>query len=95
MKMFSLTDFIRESNRIEGIIREPVPVEILAHEELLSCDRVTVGVLKQFVYRVANAELRDKVGMDVRVGNHFPPRGGNFIRKIESFVFGNSIRELS
>ncbi len=76
--MFSLMDFIRESNRIEGILREPLLGEVKAHERLLSPSQITIEDLQTFVTSVAGAraELREHVWMNVRVGDHFPPPGG-------------------
>lgn len=77
----NLEDFVRESNRIEGIVREPTDVEIEAHEEFLT-GPVTDCELEEFVSTIQpGAVLRDKPGLDVRVGNYFPPRGGEHIRE--------------
>lgn len=73
----SIFDFIRESNRIEGIHRAPSDEEIYAHLALLDLPRVTVAALCYFVSAVAPGHrLRDKPGLDVRVGRHVAPRGG-------------------
>ena len=74
-----LVDFIRESNRIEGIVREPHHHEIAAHHQFLALEEITVDDMREFVATVAGAPLRNQSGMDVRVGNHVPPRGGNEI----------------
>lgn len=71
--------FVAESNRIEGIKRV-TQYERDAHKELWSLEEVLVGDVEKFVARVAKAELRDRVGMNVRVGTHVPPRGGPRIR---------------
>lgn len=76
-----LVAFVRESNRIEGIERDPTPAEIEAHETLLAERDITVETLARFVTDVAARPLRDTVGMDVRVGSHFPPPGGPLIRE--------------
>lgn len=72
----TMLDFIRESNRIEGILREPTQSEITAHNEFLALPEVQISNLQAFVRDIAGAELRDRPGMDVRVGAHFPPPGG-------------------
>ena len=73
----TLTKFIEESNRIEGILRPPTDREIAAHENFLALDEITIPDLERFVsYVQPGAELRSKRGMDVRVGNHYPPPGG-------------------
>ena len=87
MKRFSLRDFVAESNRIEGIetVKE---LEVDAHRTFLSLP-VTVESLVQFVGVVASAQLRDRMGMDVRVGRHFPTRGGPYVRnKLDSILNG-------
>jgi hypothetical protein len=77
--MSNLIEFIKESNRIEGILREPSKAEIEAHQDFLatSMDCLELETLKTFVSIVAPGKrLRDRIGLDVRVGNHLPPRGG-------------------
>lgn len=77
---FTLADFVTESNRIEGL--GPASLrEIAAHRELLDLPRVTVEALERFVGDVAHAPLRDREGMNVRVGNHRPTPGGPHVRK--------------
>lgn len=73
--------FIAESNRIEGILREPTKQEVEEFERFMSLDIVTITDLAQFV-RVyqPGAKLRDKKGMNVRVGNHVPLDGGPLVR---------------
>jgi len=75
LKPFTLSDFVTESNRIEGL--GPAQAhELLAHELLLRSSVLTVSALAQFVRTIADAPLRARVGMDVRIGNHVPPPGG-------------------
>lgn len=71
-----LVDFIRESNKIESILRDPTAGEIQAHVDFLACPELHVRDVSNFVQRIAGAMLRNRPGMDVRVGNHVPPRGG-------------------
>ena len=80
MTPFSDMDFIRESNRIEGILREPTDAEFREHIRFTSLAEVDIGDLVHFVsvYQ-PDAQLRRKPGMNVRVGNHFPPPGGKHI----------------
>jgi hypothetical protein len=74
----ALRNFVRESNRIEGILREPTPQEIAAHERLLSRSQITVLTLTEFVAVVAPGKpLRDKLGMNCRVGKYTAPLGGS------------------
>lgn len=79
--MNSLT-FIAESNRIEGIHRLPTIAEVDEHERFMRLDVLSVADLRQFVsvYQ-PGAKLRDRKGLDVRVGNHIPPEGGPHILK--------------
>ncbi|MCB1510645.1 MAG: Fic family protein [Hyphomicrobiaceae bacterium] len=81
MSDIKLTEFIRESNRIEGILREPQLYEIRAHQELLRLRAVPVAALCSFVGTIAPGHrLRDTAGLNVRVGNHIAPAGGPNIR---------------
>lgn len=86
--MTSLEEFVKESNRIEGILREPTAAEIRAHLEFIGLIQIDIGDLQAFVNVVQpGAKLRDKVGWDVYVGNHVPPRGGPPIRdKLEKLL---------
>ncbi len=72
----SLVTFVVESNRIEGIHRDPLDREISAHETFLELAEVTVQDLERFVDAVAGASLRTLPGMNVIVGPHEPPPGG-------------------
>lgn len=74
-----LHDFIAESNRIERITRPPTDDEVRAHERLLRLREVAVADLEDFVGACASAPLRDRPGMNVRVGAHLPPSGGPHI----------------
>lgn len=72
-----LTAFVKESNRIEGILRDPTPDEIEAHKRFINGETVGIAELQAFVAVIQpNAVLRDRAGLDVRVGAHIAPRGG-------------------
>lgn len=73
--------FLRESNAIEGIHREPYDVEIEAFTRFMALDVITLADLNalQFVF-APNMPLRDQAGMNVRVGNHIAPAGSPAIR---------------
>ena len=74
-----LREFIRESNHIEGIDGTPTD-EVTMVRRFLKRKVVTVGMLKGAVgVFQPGAKLRDKVGMDVRVGDHIAPPGGSAI----------------
>lgn len=68
-----------ESNRIEGI-HQVRDYDRTAHQRLWALEIVHVSDLEAFVKDVAARPLRTSVGMDVRVGNHYPPSGGPHIR---------------
>jgi Fic/DOC family protein len=75
--MSELESFVRESNRIEGIKRDPTPDEVDISARFLDLSVVRLLDLNsaQKIY-APNKPLRLSVGMDVRVGNHIAPRGG-------------------
>lgn len=78
---FSIEDFVRESNRIEGINRDSSTDEITAHEKFVKLGILTIEDIQEFVSVVAPGhKLRDQYGLDVRVGDHIAPRGGPEIR---------------
>jgi hypothetical protein len=75
-----LLGFIRESNMIEGIIRRPAKGEIAAHEKILALGNLGLDDLVEFVAAVApHARLRDQRGLNVCVGAHLAPAGGDDI----------------
>lgn len=76
-----IISFITESNKIEGIIRYPLMQEIQALETFLNLESLYIFNLKAFVSRnQIGAVLRDREGMDVRIGNYHPPKGGSEIK---------------
>ena len=82
----ALIDFVRESNRIEGIHRDPTDAELQAHIDFLAGD-ISVEALERFVDVVQpGAELRRKRGMNVSVGNHIAPFGGPEIEPTLRFL---------
>lgn len=74
---FSIPEFLNESNRIEGIPSGNLTQrQVDAAEMFLGLE--TIDVLN--VSAIAeifqpDARLRDRHGMNVRVGNHLPPSG--------------------
>ncbi|MBG6209766.1 hypothetical protein IWQ49_004441 [Labrenzia sp. EL_126] len=86
---YSLKDFVRESNRIEGIRRNPTDREIFAHAEFLAANTLSVKTFESFVWAVQpNAVLRREKGQNVRVGNHIPPEGGPEIEPaLNAFIY--------
>lgn len=78
----NLFDFINESNKIEGIYHPAIPEEIQAAEKFMQLRVITVKTMCELVHVFeSGVELRDKTGMNMRIGNYFPPLGGSFIRK--------------
>ena len=81
----TLEKFIEESNEIEGIRlgddTDSMDWECLASLDfILKPDTLTVDNISNFVDVVERgARLRNKPGMDVRVGNHKQPRGGSVV----------------
>lgn len=74
-------DFIRESNRIEGILREPTQEEIEEFDRFLNLKKITIKELVKFVSVYAPGHrLRDKGGLNVSVGGYYAPFGGIAIR---------------
>lgn len=69
--------FVAESNKIEGIVRVPTDAELAEHQQFIRLDEVTVEDLERFVSVVASGHvIRDREGLDVRVGRHVAPPGG-------------------
>jgi hypothetical protein len=80
LELAALRTFVRESNRIEGLIRPPYKRELEAHADLLALPALTVIELVKFVARIQpGAELRIRPNMNVRVGDHLPPPGGSAV----------------
>lgn len=73
--MFTLTDFVTESNRIEGL-PAATPEELAAYEVFLAERVITIPALERFVKTIAHAGIRERFGMNVRVGAYHPPHGG-------------------
>lgn len=80
-----LKSFIQESNQIENIHRDADPTEVSMMKSFIIMDAVTIGDLINAVNifqkasDLGHAALRSKHGQDVRVGQHHPPRGGEFV----------------
>ena len=73
----ALREFVAESNRIAGILRDPTEAELTAHEDLLTEEYVGLYALCEYMSAVQpEALLRDRMGLDARVGGCAPPPGG-------------------
>lgn len=77
-----LNEFVRESNRIEGILAVSFE-DLAAHRNFLALREVEIAHLETFVDEVGGRPLRRKRGMDVRISgaSHLPPFGGPEIEK--------------
>ena len=73
---WSLEDFVRESNWIEGIVRKPLAKEIDAHKRFLKLRSIGVYALEEFVHEICGELIRARPGMDVRVGGYALSLGG-------------------
>jgi hypothetical protein len=89
--MINLTEgleaFVRESNAIEGITRDPTSDELYAHDTFLAravVDLTTICSLQSVI--APGKFIRDDIGMNVRVGGHVPPPGGPEIPRKLSII---------
>ena len=78
MNRLDIEQFVLESWAIEGLVPTPIRLLDLAafHCQFLPQDRIELEDMVRAAQEFAQAPLRDKPGMDVRVGSHMPPRGG-------------------
>ena len=76
------TSFVTESNLIEGITRSPTDLELLEHIKFYKLTKITIPALEHFisVYQ-PGTKLRDKKGLDVKIGKSIPISGGSDIRR--------------
>ncbi len=71
-----LERFVVESNKIEGIMRT-AESEMQVCRDFLKLNLIVVNDMERFVHQIQpDAVLRNKVGLDVRVGAYVPPPGG-------------------
>jgi hypothetical protein len=73
--------FIKQSNAIENIHREPSKEEINEFKRFMKLKKITLLQLSKFVavYQ-PDAVFRGQEGLNVRVGNYFPPKGGSHVK---------------
>jgi hypothetical protein len=70
-------EFIRESNRIEGIHGEVPEKLIKTYREFWDLDTLILEDMELLVQDIQpGATLRQSSNQNVQVGNHTPPRGG-------------------
>lgn len=91
--MSFLRDFVRESNLIEGISREPTGAEMDALDRFLAATTFTRGnlIILTTVFQ-PDARLRDRAGLNVIVGPHRPPLGGPHIGDALDQILGRALR---
>lgn len=76
-----LRNFLIESNKIEGIDQPPTSNQMACARDFLTLDSISIDALQKIVAAFQPyALLRDKPGMNVRVGDHVPIAGGQDIR---------------
>ncbi len=84
-----LLDFAHESNAIERIFSKFADVKmrnILDNEFL--CKTLTMETVIAFANKMGG-ELRDKPGLNVRIGNHIPPLGSEYVKlSLEDLLIG-------
>jgi len=87
--------FIKESNKIEGIDGDPTESQIAEHERFINVKVITIDEIIKFVnVYEPNAVIRDKSNLNVMVGNHKPPEGGqNIIYSLQNLL--DQINDLS
>ncbi len=85
--------FVRESNKIEGIHREPTREEVSQLQKFVSIPRLGIEDVIDFVkFTQPDARLRDVDDrrLDVRVGNHIAPSSGPEIRHYLGVILGDA-----
>jgi len=86
-----ISAFVEESNRIEGIHGIPTGEEVLATKNFLALRKLTIDAVKGLVaVYEPSAELRDRRGLDVRVGDYIAPLGGPSIRGNLYLILSNA-----
>ena len=95
MTRVQIRAFVLESNKIEGIrIVDKKEVDALAmfiHPDTIRPADIC-NIVRAFQ---PDAELRERIGMDVRIGNYYPPPGGptigtalrNLLRSIQGVPY--------
>ena len=74
--------FVKESNSIEGINRPPTKEEIEQTLDFIELERISIEDIQDLVHVMQpNAILRDKEGLNVRIGSYYPPKGGEEIKQ--------------
>lgn len=92
--MSKLRQFVEESNRIENI-HETSSAQVEAHRQFLSCEQLRIVDVEILVKALQpGARLRDRAGLNVYIGLHTPPPGGQAIAyKLDSLLKRVSIQQ--
>jgi len=86
---WTVEDFLKESNRIEGIVCDPTAEELDMTRRFLSLRELNIVRLTDLVkvYQ-PDARLRATVGLNVRVGDYSPISGGPVVvRRLTGLLF--------
>lgn len=89
-----MLEFIKESNAIEGIMRDPTTEEINAMDQFMEAVIIKKEDLIKFVsvYQ-PDAKFRNKMNVpSVRIGNHVPPMSGPDIEDRLDMILGNMLK---
>lgn len=87
--------FVRESNKIEGITREPTMQEVKMTKSFVALPKIGILHLVDLVdtYQPGNV-LRDSPNLNVRVGSFVAPRGGpSLVKELEVLLDLANARE--
>lgn len=87
MKIFN---FVKESNMIENIHRDPTTEELEAFMSFTSLEKLDLTSLCEYVEEIAKAEIRSGIGMNVYVGTYTPPSGGSHIVARTQDILGHA-----
>jgi len=92
----NIEKFVRESNKIEGIHRDPIDDELEMTMYFMKLEDVTVRDLENFVAVFQpGAVLRRQVGQNVSVGGYVPHPGGPSIEKKLQYLLDDIENGLS
>jgi hypothetical protein len=93
----NLRDFVAESNRIEGILRDPTEQELNAHARFITREKLYVQDVCNLVSVLQpNARLRDNISVPgVRVGAHIAPASGPEIREQLQFLLDEAYDDFA
>lgn len=96
-KFIRMENFLNESNKIEGIVNSVRVEDVRWALEFVERKAITVDCIVEAVSRFQpDAKLRCFIGMDVRIGNYLPPKGGQAILyKLDDLVAAANNKSLT